>query len=306
MCFPELNPTVAGSLAVEGMEAIGKFDFTATAPDELSFKKGETIKILGTKDDWYRAEKCGTLGFVPKNYIRLNIPSWYQEDISRQEAETILMSQPIGAFMIRDSQSSPGDLSISVRHEFDVQHFKVMRDPKGQYFLWNEKFTSLNKLVDYYTLNSISKQSCVRLLIEQQNPLDVTQESRPSPRPRLEVPNRGISDARTFPQPRLEVPNRGISDARTFRQERGERIESQSRSAGPRCPPPRPAETLPPPQPSLMQVRALYNFTAEEKDELDFNAGDIIEVLEQLDSSWWMGQIRGKTGLFPCSYTTAL
>uniref|UniRef100_A0A3B4EDW7 Osteoclast-stimulating factor 1 n=1 Tax=Pygocentrus nattereri TaxID=42514 RepID=A0A3B4EDW7_PYGNA len=270
------------------MEAIGKFDFTATAPDELSFKKGETIKILGTKDDWYRAEKCGTLGFVPKNYIRLNVPSWYQEDVSRQEAETILMSQPIGAFMIRDSQSSPGDLSISVRHEFDVQHFKVMRDPKGQYFLWNEKFTSLNKLVDYYTLNSISKQSCVRLLIEQQNPLDVTQESRPSPRPRLEVPNRGISDARTFPQ------------------ERGERIESQSRSAGPRCPPPRPAETLPPPQPSLTQVRALYNFTAEEKDELDFNAGDIIEVLEQLDSSWWMGQIRGKTGLFPCSYTTAL
>ncbi|XP_017557622.1 GRB2-related adapter protein 2b isoform X2 [Pygocentrus nattereri] len=306
------------------MEAIGKFDFTATAPDELSFKKGETIKILGTKDDWYRAEKCGTLGFVPKNYIRLNVPSWYQEDVSRQEAETILMSQPIGAFMIRDSQSSPGDLSISVRHEFDVQHFKVMRDPKGQYFLWNEKFTSLNKLVDYYTLNSISKQSCVRLLIEQQNPLDVTQESRPSPRPRLEVPNRGISDARTFPQPRLEVPNRGISDARTFPQprlevpnrgisdartfpqERGERIESQSRSAGPRCPPPRPAETLPPPQPSLTQVRALYNFTAEEKDELDFNAGDIIEVLEQLDSSWWMGQIRGKTGLFPCSYTTAL
>ncbi|XP_036425923.1 GRB2-related adapter protein 2b isoform X2 [Colossoma macropomum] len=305
------------------MEAIGKFDFTATADDELSFKKGETIKILGTKDDWYRAEKCGKLGFVPKNYIRLSIPSWYQEDISRQESESILMSQPIGAFIIRDSQSSPGDLSISVRHEFDVQHFKVLRDPKGQYFLWNEKFTSLNKLVDYYALNSISKQSCVRLLVEQRNPLDVTQESRPSPRPRLEVPNRGISDARTFPQPRLEVPNRGISDARTFPQprfevpnrgisdartfpQRGERIESQSRSAGPRCPPPRPAETLPPPQPPLMQVRALYNFTAEETDELDFNAGDIIEVLEQLDSSWWMGQIRGKSGLFPSSYTTAL
>ncbi|KAL7890781.1 hypothetical protein AOLI_G00002570 [Acnodon oligacanthus] len=297
---------ILDTLAVEGMEAIGKFDFTATAHDELSFKKGETIKILGTKDDWYRAEKCGMLGFVPKNYIRLNIPSWYQENISRKEAESILISQPIGAFMIRDSQSSPGDLSISVRHEFDVQHFKVLRDPKGQYFLWNEKFTSLNKLVDYYALNSISKQSCVRLLIEQRNPLDVSQESRPSPRPRLEVPNRGISDARTFPQPRLEVPNRGISDSRTYPQERGERIESQSRLADPWCPPPRPAETLPPPQPSLMQVRALYNFTAEEKDELDFNAGDIIEVLEQLDSSWWMGQIRGKSGLFPSSYTTAL
>ncbi|MEQ2219605.1 GRB2- adapter protein 2 [Xenoophorus captivus] len=42
-------------------------------------------------------------------------------------------------------------------HESDVQHFKVMRDSKGQYFLWSEKFTSLNKLVEFYKTNSISK-----------------------------------------------------------------------------------------------------------------------------------------------------
>uniref|UniRef100_A0A8B9H692 GRB2 related adaptor protein 2b n=1 Tax=Astyanax mexicanus TaxID=7994 RepID=A0A8B9H692_ASTMX len=151
------------------MEAIGKFDFTATAHDELSFKKGETIKASSHYMDsyWWMAEKCGMTGFVPKNYITLNIPRWYQDDISRQEAESMLKSQPIGAFIIRDSQSSPGDLSISVRHESDVQHFKVLQDKKGQYFLWDMKFTSLNKLVDYYTHNSISKQSCVRLFTEQ-------------------------------------------------------------------------------------------------------------------------------------------
>jgi len=32
-----------------------------------------------------------------------------------------------------------------------------MRDNKGQYFLWSEKFTSLNKLVEFYKANSISK-----------------------------------------------------------------------------------------------------------------------------------------------------
>ncbi len=32
-----------------------------------------------------------------------------------------------------------------------------MRDNKGQYFLWSEKFTSLNKLVDFYKVTSISK-----------------------------------------------------------------------------------------------------------------------------------------------------
>ena len=32
-----------------------------------------------------------------------------------------------------------------------------MKDKKGQYFLWSEKFTSLNKLVEFYKSTSISK-----------------------------------------------------------------------------------------------------------------------------------------------------
>lgn len=32
-----------------------------------------------------------------------------------------------------------------------------MRDGTGQYFLWSKKFTSLNKLVDFYKVTSISK-----------------------------------------------------------------------------------------------------------------------------------------------------
>lgn len=39
-----------------------------------------------------------------------------------------------------------------------MQHFRVMKDGvNGQYFLWSEKFTSLNKLVDFYKTTSISK-----------------------------------------------------------------------------------------------------------------------------------------------------
>lgn len=32
-----------------------------------------------------------------------------------------------------------------------------MRDGAGHYFLWSEKFTSLNKLVEFYKITSISK-----------------------------------------------------------------------------------------------------------------------------------------------------
>ncbi|KAB5584535.1 hypothetical protein PHYPO_G00108670 [Pangasianodon hypophthalmus] len=272
------------------MEAIGKFDFTPTADDELSFKKGDVIKILGTKDNWYRAERNGLQGFVPRNYIILEIPSWYQEDMSRRASESALMPQPIGSFIVRGSQSSPGNFSISVRHELDVQHFKVLQDTTGQYFLWTEKFSSLNKLVDYYTFNSISKHSIICLLREQRNKLNAAPDPRPLPQER----RHRIEEVQSRPLPRpgesLPIP-----------QERRYNIEEeQSR------PLPRPAASLPPPQASMMKVKALYDFAAEEQDELTFSTGDIIEVLGQSDSFWWVGRLQGRTGLFPANYTTPL
>lgn len=53
-------------------------------------------------------------------------------------------------------------------------------------------------------------------------------------------------------------------------------------------------------------MRALYDFTVEEDDELGFNAGDIIEVLDRSDASWWKGRLRGNVGLFPANYTVQM
>lgn len=55
-----------------------------------------------------------------------------------------------------------------------------------------------------------------------------------------------------------------------------------------------------------LQVRALYSFRAEEPDELDFSAGDVIQVVDRSDREWWKGQLRGRTGLFPCNHTKAV
>uniref|UniRef100_A0A667Z5F3 Osteoclast-stimulating factor 1 n=1 Tax=Myripristis murdjan TaxID=586833 RepID=A0A667Z5F3_9TELE len=207
------------------MEARGKYDFNATADDELSFRKGDILKVLATQDDWYKAEMHGKEGYIPQNYVELHTPRWFQEKASRGSAEELLKNEGVGGFLIRGSQSSPGDLSISVKHESDVQHFKVMRDANGQYYLWADKFSSLNKLVDFYKTTSISKQREIYL-------------------------------------------NDGTLDSKT-----------------------------------AMQVQAMYDFTAEEDDELGFCAGEIIEVLDRSDASWWKGRLRGRSGLFPANYT---
>ncbi|XP_062304448.1 growth factor receptor-bound protein 2a [Osmerus eperlanus] len=148
------------------MEAIAKFDFEATAQDELSFKRGNVLKVLNVNCDnnWYVAELNGKEGLVPKNYIELKPHSWFHGRITRAKAEEILSKQRFdGAFLIRDSESTAGDFSISVRSGNDVQHFKVLRDGAGKYFLWVVKFNSLNELVEYHRTSSVSRSQVIYL-----------------------------------------------------------------------------------------------------------------------------------------------
>ncbi|XP_047614440.1 GRB2-related adapter protein isoform X1 [Phacochoerus africanus] len=99
------------------MESVALYSFQATESDELAFNKGDTLKILNMEDDhnWYKAELRGAEGFVPKNYIRVKPHPWYSGRISRQLAEEILMKRNHpGAFLVRESESSPGEFSVSV------------------------------------------------------------------------------------------------------------------------------------------------------------------------------------------------
>ena len=53
-----------------------------------------------------------------------------------------------------------------------------------------------------------------------------------------------------------------------------------------------------------MICRALYNNVAEEVDELNFKAGDLIELIEIDQSGWWKGRLLndGSIGVFPSNY----
>ena len=46
---------------------------------------------------------------------------------------SIILSNVLGAFVVRVSESSPGDFSLSVKCGDGVQHFKVLRDAQGNY-----------------------------------------------------------------------------------------------------------------------------------------------------------------------------
>ncbi|PGH04420.1 hypothetical protein AJ80_08531 [Polytolypa hystricis UAMH7299] len=60
--------------------------------------------------------------------------------------------------------------------------------------------------------------------------------------------------------------------------------------------------TSPTESPPALYVRALYNYTADDHTSLSFRQGDIIQVLNQLDTGWWDGVIGDVRGWFPSNY----
>ena len=50
----------------------------------------------------------------------------------------------------------------------------------------------------------------------------------------------------------------------------------------------------------------MYTYQKQNPDELDFNKGSIINVINKIDDDWWMGELNGVTGLFPSNYVAPL
>lgn len=55
-------------------------------------------------------------GISPRSSGFISPNRWFHEGLTRHQAEDLLMGKDVGFFIIRASQSSPGDFSISVRY----------------------------------------------------------------------------------------------------------------------------------------------------------------------------------------------
>ncbi|XP_066569363.1 NADPH oxidase activator 1 [Amia ocellicauda] len=52
-------------------------------------------------------------------------------------------------------------------------------------------------------------------------------------------------------------------------------------------------------RPILYQVVALYDYTAQGPEDLEFNEGDTIDILSEVNEEWMEGHVAGSIGIFP-------
>jgi len=138
------------------------------------------IKIQNTGDfyDLYGGEKFATLGELVQHYtdnlgqlkeksgetIQLLYPlsssdptseRWFHGSLTGKETEELLLNKAEnGAYLVRESQSEPGDYVISARTDDKVTHVKIRYQKDGKYDVGGgTKFDCLSELINFYKLN---------------------------------------------------------------------------------------------------------------------------------------------------------
>uniref|UniRef100_A0A8K9UD24 Tyrosine-protein kinase n=1 Tax=Oncorhynchus mykiss TaxID=8022 RepID=A0A8K9UD24_ONCMY len=145
---------------------VALYDYEARTEDDLSFRKGERFQIINsTEGDWWDARSLttGGNGYIPSNYVApvdsIQAEDWYFGKLGRKDAERQLLftGNPRGTYLIRESETTKGAFSLSIRDWDDVKgdhvkHYKIRKlDSGGYYITTRAQFETLQQLVQHYS-----------------------------------------------------------------------------------------------------------------------------------------------------------
>ncbi|KAM7042799.1 tyrosine-protein kinase ITK/TSK [Acridotheres tristis] len=151
---------------------IAIYDYEAQNPQELTLQYNEEYYVIDSSEEhwWLIQDKNGHEGFVPSSYLvekspdNLQVYEWYNKNISRSKAETLLRDEGReGAFMVRDSRQ-PGMYTVSVftkalstDNNPVIKHYHINETtdfPKRYYLAEKRVFDSIPDLINYHQHNA--------------------------------------------------------------------------------------------------------------------------------------------------------
>ncbi|XP_030820410.1 tyrosine-protein kinase Lck isoform X3 [Camarhynchus parvulus] len=144
---------------------VALYNYEPKHDGDLGLRKGEKLRVLEENGEWWKAQSLttGQEGLIPHNFVALvnslEPEPWFFKNLSRKDAERQLLASgnTHGSFLIRESETSKGSYSLSVRDLDEsqgetVKHYKIRNlDNGGFYISPRAPFGSLRELVQHYT-----------------------------------------------------------------------------------------------------------------------------------------------------------
>ncbi|MGH0135972.1 UNVERIFIED_CONTAM: hypothetical protein FKN15_025239 [Acipenser sinensis] len=158
-----------------GKIVITLYPYEGVHDEDLGFKKGERLRVIEECGEWWKAVSLTSKkeGFIPSNYVAqvntLETEEWFFKDITRKDAERQLLA-PInkpGAFLIRESETSKGSYSLSIRDVDQqgvnvIKHYKIRSLDNGGYYISPKiTFPDIPQMLKHYHKQSDGLCRCL-------------------------------------------------------------------------------------------------------------------------------------------------
>nr|XP_033795672.1 intersectin-2 isoform X2 [Geotrypetes seraphini] len=293
-----ISPIRGQGQAVENLKAQALCSWTAKKDNHLNFSKNDTITVLEQQENWWFGEVHGQRGWFPKSYVKI-IPGSENKTIETEavyasvnkkpstssctQGEEYVALYPYSSSEIGDLTFAQGDVILvtqknaewwtgSIDGRLGIFPSNYVKPKDLDSFGNAGKTATLNKKPEIAQVTSAYSATGIEQLNLAPGQLILILKKNPTGWWEGELQARGKKRQKGwFPATHVKVLGPG-SDKTTP-------------AFSPVC-----------------QVIAMYDYTANNEDELSFTKGQLINVINKDDPDWWQGEIGGITGLFPSNY----
>ncbi|XP_066905734.1 intersectin-1 isoform X3 [Halyomorpha halys] len=271
-----IPPTVQETTGV-GDYYISLYPYQSDEAGDLTFDQGEVILVIGKDGDWWTGQIGDRSGIFPSNYVQTYEVSsqntqFNSQPVEEPKKEPITVEEPVIEKKVSPVTAEPPPVqNVNEGSKVVTPDFSTLSSQGGK----SRKPLIATVIVPYQATSKeqLSLQRGQLIMIRKKTTTGWWEgelQAKGKKRqigwfPASYVKLLGASGKASQPQSRKSSES-GLTD------------------------------TL------LERVVALYQYTAQNEDELSFEKGDIVTVLAKDEPSWWKGELNGAVGLFPSNY----
>ncbi|XP_042812645.1 intersectin-1 isoform X3 [Panthera tigris] len=305
------SPVLGQGEKVEGLQAQALYPWRAKKDNHLNFNKNDVITVLEQQDMWWFGEVQGQKGWFPKSYVKLisgpirkstSIDSGSSESpaslkrVASPAAKPAVSGEEFIAMYTYESSEQgdltfqQGDVILVTKKDGDwwtgtvgdksgvfPSNYVRLKDSEGSGTAG--KTGSLGKKPEIAQVIACYTATGPEQLTLAPGQLILIRKKNPGGWWEGELQARGKKrQIGWFPANYVKLLSPGTSKITPTE-------------------PPKPTVL-----PAVCQVIGMYDYVAQNDDELAFNKGQIINVLNKEDPDWWKGEVNGQVGLFPSNY----
>uniref|UniRef100_A0A673Z1I3 Intersectin-1 n=1 Tax=Salmo trutta TaxID=8032 RepID=A0A673Z1I3_SALTR len=274
--FLSVSPSLSQGEKVEGLQAQALYPWRAKKDNHLNFNKSDVITVLEQQDMWWFGEVQGQRGWFPKSYVKL-ISGPVRKPCS---SDMLCFPEYIAMYTYESNEQGDltfqqGDVIVVTKKEGDWWT-GVVSGKTGVFPSNYVKPKDSEGLGPAGKTGSLGKKPEIAQVIAPYTATGAEQLTL--------APGQLILIRKKNPGGWWE----GELQARGKKRQIGWFPANYVKLLSPST--------------TVCQVIGMYDYMAQNDDELPFGKGQIINVLSREDPDWWKGELNGSVGLFPSNY----